>query len=39
MRLDITGEEDLIDNEGFLPMKNLPRRIVWTAPWHIRDET
>jgi len=28
MRLDIPGEEHLIDNEAFLAMKDLPRRIV-----------
>ena len=31
MRLNIPGEEHVIDNEAFLAMENLPRRMSWSA--------
>lgn len=38
MRLGIPGEEHLIDNEGFLSMENLPRRIVLVGGGYIAAE-
>ncbi|MSU92105.1 NAD(P)/FAD-dependent oxidoreductase [Rhodobacteraceae bacterium 2CG4] len=38
MKLGIPGEEYLIDNEGFLEMENLPRRIVLVGGGYIAAE-
>ena len=38
MRLGIPGEEHLIDNEGFLAMESLPRRIVLVGGGYIAAE-
>ena len=38
MKLGIPGEEHLIDNEGFLEMKNLPSRIVLVGGGYIAFE-
>jgi glutathione reductase (NADPH) len=38
MKLGIPGEEHLIDNEGFLEMENLPRRIVLVGGGYIAAE-
>ena len=38
VRLGLRGEEHLIDNEGFLAMQNLPRRIVLVGGGYIAAE-
>ncbi|WP_375600408.1 dihydrolipoyl dehydrogenase family protein [Devosia sp. Naph2] len=38
MKLGISGEEHLIDNEGFLEMENLPRRIMLVGGGYIAAE-
>lgn len=37
-RLDIPGEEHLVDNEGFLAMESLPRRITFVGGGYIAAE-